>query len=34
MEKQIKVVGAIKENNENELICALRSPKMSIPQPF
>lgn len=27
----IKVVGAIIENNENEILCALRSPVISIP---
>ncbi|AYF54882.1 (deoxy)nucleoside triphosphate pyrophosphohydrolase [Clostridium botulinum] len=31
MKKLIKVVGAIIENNNNEILCALRSPKMSIP---
>ena len=31
MKKQIKVVGAIIENENNEILCALRSPEMSIP---
>ena len=31
MKKTIKVVGAIIENENNELLCALRSPKMSLP---
>lgn len=31
MKKLIKVVGAIIENENNELLCALRSPKMSLP---
>ena len=31
MKKLIKVVGAIIENDNNEILCALRSPKMSIP---
>lgn len=31
MKKLIKVVGAIIENENNEILCALRSPKMSIP---
>ncbi|WP_419880875.1 (deoxy)nucleoside triphosphate pyrophosphohydrolase [Peribacillus sp. B-H-3] len=31
MKKQIKVVAAIIENNQNEILCALRSPEMSIP---
>lgn len=34
MKKLIKVVGAIIENNEHEILCALRSPKMSIPNHF
>lgn len=31
MKKIIKVVGAIIENDNNEILCALRSPKMSLP---
>jgi len=31
MKKIIKVVGAIIENDNNEILCALRSPEMSIP---
>lgn len=31
MKKLIKVVGAIIENDNKEILCALRSPKMSIP---
>ena len=31
MKKLIKVVGAIIENSNNEILCALRSPKMSMP---
>ncbi len=31
MKKQIKVVAAIIENEENEILCALRSPVMDIP---
>lgn len=31
MKKLIKVVGAIIENDEDEILCALRSPKMNIP---
>lgn len=31
MKKLIKVVGAIIENENNEILCALRSTKMSIP---
>lgn len=31
MKKLVKVVGAIIENDNNEILCALRSPKMSIP---
>jgi 8-oxo-dGTP diphosphatase len=31
MKKVIKVVGAIIENDHNEILCALRSPEMSIP---
>ncbi|WP_455539447.1 (deoxy)nucleoside triphosphate pyrophosphohydrolase [Terrisporobacter sp.] len=31
MKKTIKVVAAIIENNENEILCALRSPDMSLP---
>ncbi|KZL88598.1 (deoxy)nucleoside triphosphate pyrophosphohydrolase [Clostridium magnum] len=31
MKKLIKVVGAIVENDNNEILCALRSPKMSLP---
>ncbi len=34
MKKLIKVVGAIIENNEHEILCALRSPKMSMPNHF
>ncbi|MGM0904870.1 (deoxy)nucleoside triphosphate pyrophosphohydrolase [Mesobacillus maritimus] len=30
MKKQIKVVAAIIENDQNEILCALRSPKMSM----
>jgi 8-oxo-dGTP diphosphatase len=30
MKKQIKVVAAIIENEENEILCALRSPEMSM----
>lgn len=30
MKKLVKVVGAIIENENNEILCALRSPKMSI----
>jgi 8-oxo-dGTP diphosphatase len=30
MKKQIKVVAAIIENDENEILCALRSPEMSM----
>jgi 8-oxo-dGTP diphosphatase len=30
MKKTIKVVGAIIENSSNEILCALRSPKMSL----
>ena len=31
MKKLIKVVGAIIENENSEILCALRSPEMSIP---
>ena len=31
MKKLIKVVGAVIENENNEILCALRSPNMSIP---
>ena len=31
MKKTIKVVGAIIENNNNEILCALRSKDMSLP---
>ena len=31
MKKLIKVVGAIIENENNEILCALRSPEMSLP---
>lgn len=31
MKKIIKVVGAIIENEQNEILCALRSPEMSMP---
>lgn len=31
MKKKIKVVAAIIENNDGEILCALRSAKMSIP---
>ena len=31
MKKVVKVVAAIIENDENEILCALRSPVMSIP---
>ena len=31
MKKMIKVVGAIIENSNSEILCALRSPKMSMP---
>ena len=31
MKKLIKVVGAIIENDQAEILCALRSPEMSIP---
>ncbi|WP_078596324.1 (deoxy)nucleoside triphosphate pyrophosphohydrolase [Evansella clarkii] len=31
MNKAVKVVAAIIENDENEILCALRSPEMSIP---
>lgn len=31
MKKKIKVVAAIIENENNEILCALRSPRMSIP---
>ncbi|MFB7142341.1 (deoxy)nucleoside triphosphate pyrophosphohydrolase [Gottfriedia sp. NPDC056225] len=31
MKKQVKVVGAVIRNNENQILCALRSPEMSQP---
>lgn len=31
MKKKIKVVAAIIENNKGEVLCALRSPEMSLP---
>ena len=31
MKKVVKVVAAIIENEEHEILCALRSPEMSIP---
>ncbi|MCL6571961.1 MAG: (deoxy)nucleoside triphosphate pyrophosphohydrolase [Bacillus sp. (in: Bacteria)] len=31
MKKQVKVVAAVIENEQNEILCALRSPVMSIP---
>lgn len=31
MKKLVKVVAAIIENDQNEILCALRSPEMSIP---
>ena len=31
MKKAVKVVAAIIENDNNEILCALRSPEMSIP---
>ncbi|MEF9935164.1 MAG: (deoxy)nucleoside triphosphate pyrophosphohydrolase [Clostridium sp.] len=31
MKKLVKVVGAIIENDNKEILCALRSPKMSLP---
>ncbi|MCY6482971.1 (deoxy)nucleoside triphosphate pyrophosphohydrolase [Clostridium aestuarii] len=31
MKKSLKVVGAIIENDNNEILCALRSPKMTLP---
>ena len=31
MKKLIKVVGAIIENDNNEILCALRSPEMNLP---
>ncbi|MFD3158805.1 (deoxy)nucleoside triphosphate pyrophosphohydrolase (plasmid) [Haloimpatiens sp. FM7330] len=31
MKKLVKVVGAIIENENNEILCALRSPRMSLP---
>ena len=31
MKKLIKVVGAIIENQDNEILCALRSPRMTLP---
>lgn len=31
MKKKVKVVAAIIENEDNEILCALRSPQMSLP---
>lgn len=31
MKKQIKVVGAVIRNNQNQILCALRSSEMSLP---
>ncbi len=31
MKKQIKVVGAVIRNKQNQILCALRSPEMSLP---
>jgi 8-oxo-dGTP diphosphatase len=31
MKKLVKVVGAVIENDNNEILCALRSPNMSLP---
>ncbi len=31
MKKTVKVVTAIIDNEQNEVLCALRSPEMSIP---
>ncbi|MHC1684751.1 MAG: (deoxy)nucleoside triphosphate pyrophosphohydrolase [Clostridiaceae bacterium] len=31
MKRKVKVVGAIIENNDNEILCALRSTKMTLP---
>lgn len=31
MKRKVKVVGAILENEDNEILCALRSTKMSLP---
>ena len=31
MKKQIKVVGAVIRNDQNQILCALRSPEMSMP---
>lgn len=31
MKREVKVVGAIIENDNNEILCALRSTKMSLP---
>ncbi|PGM56980.1 (deoxy)nucleoside triphosphate pyrophosphohydrolase [Bacillus sp. AFS053548] len=31
MKKQIKVVGAVIQNDQNQILCALRSPEMSMP---
>ena len=31
MKKLVKVVGAIIENEDREILCALRSPSMSLP---
>lgn len=31
MKRLIKVVAAIIENNNNEILCTLRSPKMNLP---
>ncbi|MED2785635.1 (deoxy)nucleoside triphosphate pyrophosphohydrolase [Bacillus thuringiensis] len=32
MKKRVSVVGAVIFNNNNEVLCALRSPKMSLPE--
>ena len=31
MKKTVRVVGAVIENGQNEILCALRSPKMTLP---
>ncbi|MGG0176424.1 8-oxo-dGTP diphosphatase MutT [Gottfriedia acidiceleris] len=31
MKKQIKVVGAVIRNDQNQILCALRSPEMNMP---
>jgi len=31
MKKHVKVVAAIIENDQQEILCALRSPRMSVP---